>query len=106
VASEGLTAPCDGTPVYSEHKTKFGARYIKDTCTCGKVVGTHLLFSESEIRFWCDRVITEEMAIESMSELRLCHLKGVTYDAYMGFHLDGEEMTDEEYEIIRERLEA
>lgn len=96
--------PCDGEPTYSEGVTKFGVRYLLDTCTCGKEVGSHLLLDESELRFWCDRVVTREMAIEGMSEYRLCHLKGLGYSTYMGFHMDGEEMTDEEYEIVKQRL--
>jgi hypothetical protein len=99
--------PCDGEISYSEIVTKYNARVLVATCACGTEVGSHLLKDEAEIRYpHSERVITDETAKEGISELLLCHRKGMGYSAYMGFWIDGEEMTEEEYEIVKERLEA
>jgi hypothetical protein len=104
---EAFFEPCEGEITYREITTRFGARVLVATCACGKEVGSHLLKNESEIRYpHCERVITEETAKEGISELLLCHRKGVVYDAYMGFWSGAEEMTEEEYAVIRERLEV
>lgn len=98
--------PCDGELTYSEDVTRFGARFLRQTCACGHE-NTHLLKDESAIRYpHCERSINREQAIEGMSEYLLCHRKGVSYNAYMGFRPDGEEMTDEEYALVKERLDA
>lgn len=98
--------PCDGTVTYREITRPWGVRSLLQDCSCGTALGSHLLQDESEIiRPHCERVITYEMAVEGMSEIRLCHRKGVWFDAYMGFWDDGTEMTEEEYTVVRERLE-
>ncbi len=104
--NEGFIEPCDQEVVYTEGVTQFGARYLQQTCTCGADLGSHSLVNESALRYWCDRVITREDAIEGLGEILFCHRKGVTYSAYMGIRENGDDMTDEEYAPVRERLSA
>lgn len=99
--------PCDGEVTYTERTATYPRnrhRYLAQRCSCGTDLGTHLLKNESEIFWHSERVITVEDATANMADSRLCHRKGVVYDAYMGFWHDGEEMTEEEYVIVRERL--
>lgn len=54
--------PCDGEITYTE-VSNYGHRSLILTCACGKEIGSHLLKNASELSYWCDRVITWEMAM-------------------------------------------
>jgi hypothetical protein len=99
--------PCNGEITETEILRPHGVRSLILNCSCGKMIGSHLLQDESEIKYpHCQSVITREDALAGLSELLMCHRKGLTFDAYMGYRLDGTEMTDEEYIIVRERIES
>lgn len=99
--------PCNGEITDTEILRPHGVRSLILNCSCGKMIGSHLLQDESEIKHpHCQSVITREDALAGLSELVLCHRKGVGWDTYMGFWEDGTEMTDEEFEPVRERLDS
>ncbi len=88
-----MLEPCAQGLFYTEGVNMFGVKYIRQDCDCGAELGSHSL-----------KGYTLEDIIKNLSELVLCHRKGVGYDEYMGFLDGGEEMTEEEYAVVRERL--